>query len=102
MHTAHTLLVQRLAVIGVARPTPALLGAIEARLAPRLAALIERSVTKAMVARAFASTLVDANQGSPEGGGEAAPVLASSPAGSSCAQQDKPKGVAGAPITEAT
>jgi hypothetical protein len=94
MHTLNSLIVQRLAALGVSRPTPALPSAIEVQLAPHIAALIERRVTKAMVARAFASTLLDAPLGSPEGSGHA-PALASS------FEAEKPKNGAGATNTEA-
>ncbi len=46
------LIIRRLAALGVAKPTPQLVAAIELRLAPRVAALIERTVTKPLVARA--------------------------------------------------
>jgi hypothetical protein len=73
-----SLVVQQLARLGVLRPSPALLSATEAELAPHIAALIERRVTKTLVARAFASTLVEASPpGSPEGGTTS--TLASSP-----------------------
>ena len=88
------LIIQRLAALGVAKPAPQLIAAIETRLAPRVAALIERSVTRAMVARAFASTLVEV-KGSPEGSGEASPTLASSRVASCSIEQDKPIDVAG-------
>jgi hypothetical protein len=85
-----TLIVRRLAVLGVAKPSTQLLSAIEQELAPRVAALVARSVTKPLVARCFASTLCDASaKGSPEGSGEASPALASSDLG------DKPNHVAG-------
>jgi hypothetical protein len=89
MHTS-ALITRRLAALGVAKPTPQLVAAIELRLAPRVAALIERTVTKPLVARAFASTLVEV-KGSEEG--SAAPALPSSDWVG--LEQDSPINVAG-------
>lgn len=97
MHTS-SLIIQRLARLGVPKPTPQLVAAIETRLAPRVAALIERAVTKPLVAKAFASTLVEISQGSPEGSGEASPALAGSDL---IVQQDKPNHVAGTTADDA-
>jgi hypothetical protein len=84
-------IVGHLASMGIQRPSPALLSALEARLAPRIIALIARTLTRRVVAQCFAASLIDA-QGSPEGSGEASPVLASSDL---IVQQDKPNHVAG-------
>lgn len=89
-----SLVVQRLIALGVSRPAPALVSAIEVQLAPRIAALVAKSVTKTLVARCFAATLVEASPpGSPEGG--ATSTLASSP------ESDKTPGLTGATIPEA-
>jgi hypothetical protein len=93
MHTS-ALIIQRLVQLGVAKPTPQLIAAVEAQLAPRVAALVARAVTKPLVSRAFAATLVEASPpGSPEGG--ATSTLASSP------ESDKTPGLTGATIPEA-
>ena len=88
------LIIQRLARLGVLKPMPQLIAAIEARLAPRIAALIERAVTKPLVSKAFASTLVVEAKGSAEGMTGGDPALPSSRV-ASCAQQEKPIDVAG-------
>jgi len=87
------LLASRLADLGVQRPSPALLDALEVHLSPRIATLITRTITKRVVAQTFASTLLDVNQGSPEGSASA-PHLASSN------EAIKPSCVAGATNTE--
>jgi hypothetical protein len=84
--------------MGIPRPSPALVAALEARLAPRITALIVRTLTKRVVAQCFASSLLDA-QGSSEG--SPAPALTSSPKALSCDKQEKAEGVAGAHHTEA-
>jgi hypothetical protein len=90
MHHTSALIVRRLAALGVAKPTPQLVVAIEARLAPHVTALVTRRLTKPMIARCFAATLIEAfPKVSPEGSGEASPALASSDLG------DKPNHVAG-------
>lgn len=87
------IILQRLAALGVAKPSAQLVTAIEARLAPHVTALVTRRLTKPMIARCFAATLIEAfPKGSEEG--SAAPTLPSSPE-ASCDKQDKPPGVAG-------
>ncbi len=90
-----TFVIDHLAAMGIQRPAPALVTALEAVLAPRVSALVARTLSKRVVAQAFASTLFDADaQGSPEGG--IAPALASSP--ELVAEAKKPEGVPGAPV----
>jgi hypothetical protein len=94
MTPVSTLVQQRLSALGLSKPSPQLIAAIEARLAPRISDFIEQRVTKTLVARCFASTLVEVPpEGSPEG--NAVPTLASSDFGS------KPNHVAGTTADEA-
>lgn len=96
MTTQTSLISQRLAALGLAKPSSALLDAIEEQLTPRVAALVERSLTRAFVARAFASTLVEApSLGSPEGNAHGDPALASSPLATGASDPDKTMDVAG-------
>jgi hypothetical protein len=94
MHTS-SLIIQRLARLGVAKPTSQLIAAVERQLAPRVAALVTRAVTKPLVSRAFASTLVEASQGSAEGMTGGDPTLPSSRVASCSSEQAKPLDVAG-------
>jgi hypothetical protein len=97
MHAISALIIQRLVQLGVAKPTPQLIVAVQVQLAPRVAALVARAVTKPLVSRAFASILVEA-KGSPEGSVEDDPARASSDL---IVRQDKPNHVAGATHPEA-
>ena len=74
--TSSHLIAERLAVLGVARPSTQLIARLDADLEPRLRRLVAKAVTVRAVARAFAATLGAPTLGSPEGSN--APLLASS------------------------